>query len=323
MFRSRRSRLLLVALALLASQGTVTAQEVVRPRSGEPSDRPISFVVEEGFAIPEQLLLQWEDAEEVKDAKAVVLAIRGNASFLVEESKRFSQRPDVDKFMDKTRVIRRSETSAIVMPAIKAAALHDESYVRVLVDGEQIFDDLRIATVRVGNVETIVNALQPTPGALISSGEHFAVVDENKVDLDASYPHPDPGGEHYIDYAPNSESAEIREKIFGIGICGSACIRFALGPGLVNWTVTNPAALGFKVKPETSNTLISASYPQQAIDGIYNPYYGHDTAVKVPDSCTAETGASWIINCCCNSALALLGHRCRWVQPSSIGWPVL
>jgi hypothetical protein len=104
---------------------------------------------------------------------------------------------------------------------------------------------------------------------------------------------------------------------------GGACIRTPFGPGWVNWGMANPSGSGFSVKPESSWSLIWATAPSQNCDGVYRRSWGCNSALKVPDSCTANVASNGSVSCCCNAALAALGYVCQWVNPSSpaIGWP--
>lgn len=106
------------------------------------------------------------------------------------------------------------------------------------------------------------------------------------------------------------------------------CIRGPLGPGWVNWKMSNPGQNGYKysVKPETSVNLIWAKAPSQAIDGVYRASWGNCSALKVPDSCTVDVNTSNTISSCCNAAMAALGHVVKWTNTcssssSESGWP--
>jgi hypothetical protein len=101
------------------------------------------------------------------------------------------------------------------------------------------------------------------------------------------------------------------------------CVRAAWGPGWVNWAMSNPSGSGFSVKPESTWNLVWASAPGQNCDGIYRQSWGCGSALKVPDSCTADVTTGGSVSCCCNAAMAALGHVCQWVNPgaSNIGWP--
>ncbi|HYO98493.1 MAG TPA: hypothetical protein VER33_28515 [Polyangiaceae bacterium] len=103
----------------------------------------------------------------------------------------------------------------------------------------------------------------------------------------------------------------------------SVCARSPFGPGWVNWGMSNPWGAGFSVKPETSWSLIAATPPGQACDGVYRRSWGCNVALKVPDSCTASVSSTGSVSCCCNATAAALGHVCKWVNPTArdIGWP--
>lgn len=98
------------------------------------------------------------------------------------------------------------------------------------------------------------------------------------------------------------------------------CIRSPIGPGWVNWTMSNPASWGYSVKPESSGSLVWARSPGQDLDALYNRAWGCGVALKVADSCTATVGSGYI-ECCCNAAAAEFGHICQWVPTASHGFP--
>lgn len=316
MSRFRRVYVVALSILMLAVFSFESAPVLGVEAEVSTTDRPLSFVIEEGFTLPEQVLLQDQEAKRVR------FTIRGDARFLVNHGK---------KWAEESQVVRRVDGGKIVMPSIKAGQLYDESFVQILLDGRQLLDDLRVATIPVGYVRTIVEFLQSSPEALASSGEHFAIVNESLVDFTAPVPHPElhPDGIHYYMPIPGTDGDDGGgDKIVGgaaiVGLCLPICIRTFLPPGLVKWQITNPTSFGYKVLPESGPVaLIAASYPQQAIDAIYNYSYPYGVAAKVAGSCTATIGSSPVISCCCNYAALLFGHTCRWVNAQNEGWPIL
>jgi len=123
-----------------------------------------------------------------------------------------------------------------------------------------------------------------------------------------------------------SGQISLRNGLTGLAIERSEnksalCVRAPWGPGIVNWSFSDPADWGYSVKPESSWELIWARPPTQAIDGIYNEAWGCNLALKVPDSCTVTMTDPDTLSYCCNAAMWTLGYRIEWVNSSAIGWP--
>lgn len=188
---------------------------------------------------------------------------------------------------------------ALIVPAIKPAFIYDESFVR----GAGV-PEVRVVTLPSGGIERLAAALDASPGALLQVGRHYAVVDEARVQ-------------------PGTAGAIVNvDQGFGNSAQpDELCVRQAWGPGWVNWHFSNPAGAGYSVKPECCTSLVWASGSGQDCDGIYRRSWGCGTALKVPDSCTADVYGDGSISCCCNATLAALGYVCQWVNPGGIGWP--
>ncbi|MRG96077.1 hypothetical protein [Polyangium spumosum] len=191
------------------------------------------------------------------------------------------------------------------LPAIQASDTADESFIQVKLDGiEQ--ERQRIAVLPEGGIQKMKDAFAEMPGAILSVGEGFAVVDEGFVASEASAV----GSSVGVMFVDEDQTVPL-----------GLCIREAWGPGKVKWSFSNPSGSGYSSKPESSNNLVWAAAPEQATDGIYRRSWGCGNAYKIPDSCTATVNSSGSISYCCNLAMQQLGHVCQWVNPGAIGWP--
>lgn len=239
----------------------------------------ISVLLEEGYASPrlelgEVSLPAYGEFE---------LTITGNARFADAEQ------------ADATRVSVVLD-GVFVLPSIKPAFIHDESFV-----GGAGVPRIRIATLPGGGIERLTSVLASSPGALLQVGRHHAVVDESRVQAGSAGV--------VIDVNPGLGATTQREEL---------CVRVPWGPGWANWHFTPTS--GFSVKPECCTNLVWASGSGQACDGVYRNTWGCGVAIKVPDSCTGEFYTNNTYSCCCNATMAALGHVCQQVNPGSIGW---
>jgi hypothetical protein len=219
--------------------------------------------------------------------------------------------------LSKQGELTQSRPSVGSIPEIHSFAVHEESRVRIQTSHGTVIS--RVVTVPAGGISGIKAYFGEASPGVIALGQHHAVVDESKLQVD-----------------DNSGTARRIDSVgstgFGKGLSralpratppstNDICIRTPLGPGVVNWTIPNPSGPEwlYSVKPETSTALVRAAAPSQDIDGVYRYYWGCGIALKVPDSCTLTIN-NGSASACCNAAMELLGHTVQWVNPSAIGW---
>ncbi|WP_437321954.1 hypothetical protein [Sorangium sp. So ce385] len=281
---------LLGSLCAVGSPGC-KAEEGAEIAGGETSVQRVhhgSVLIEERFAAPEHDLLWVRAARPLQIEFAMK---QGQATFAGGEAH---------------QAVSVSSDGFVRLPAIQAGPAHDESFIEVSVDGAVLFDDLRVATLPEGAVAQLGELAASSSDAFVALSDRFAIVDEVVFADDAGW-----SGKRVSSEDDEGDGAGIEAR--------GLCVRAAWGPGRVEWSISNPSSWGYSVKPETTTSLVWAASPGQDIDGIYNSSWGCGTAYKVPDSCTATVTSNGI-SCCCNAAMAALGHVCAWVNPGAIGW---
>lgn len=285
----------------------------IEDRASDPSrERPISVLVEIGNTIPPLLLLETTSTFQERVSLKLTGPARFHANFprtLVEYSPAAKQ---------------------IVLPEIDPGNRYfEESSLRVYAQGEDLLSPLRISVLPEGWVEKVAGIAIFAEDALLFHTDKIAIIDEDLVKWErweeVSVDHGDKeelNHQHPAWLSPEVDNFDPSEG--DPDWCPGWCIRIPFGPGKVQWNVGNPAGLKWSVKPESvGGVLIPAAAPLQAVDGLYAKPWGCGQALKVPDSCTAYAAFPLSpIECCCNHAAALLGHVCRWIDPTPLSdWP--
>jgi hypothetical protein len=194
----------------------------------------------------------------------------------------------------------------IYLPEIAAAKSGDEGIIRINVNGRQLYDDIRVATVSKTDLELARGYFPFGSRSVIGQNTGYMIVDENKV-------------ENVSQDTVTQIFSEDGKETFDEGLC----IRTPFGPGKVNYNGFSPWAVGkrYSYKPESSGTLSRGSGTSDNVDAVYRYSWGCGTALKVPDSCTLTINNDGSLNTCCNAAMAALGHTVKWVNPTSHGFP--
>lgn len=206
---------------------------------------------------------------------------------------------------------RAGSDGVIETPVIKAGPVNDESSIEIVSRGRTL-GVLRVRTLPHETWASILDVLANDPGVVVERAPAYAVVDLSMVKSSGL------GLQQGFGSGAGQETKANR----GGGVEPMAlCVRVPWGPGWVNWGMSNPAGAGYSVKPESSGSLVWARSSGQDADGIYNRAWGCGTAFKIPDNCTATVASNGSISCCCNAAMAALGHVCRWLNPGAVGWP--
>jgi hypothetical protein len=231
----------------------------------------ISIVVEEGFVIP-SFTLQYE-----QEAEVTFEITEGNA-----------------RFGNVQAVTKPASAGTISIPQIIPGPVYDESFIKITVNGERIFEDVRVATLPKDGITQLITGIGADNPAIIEASSHYAIVNETVLKSSEE----------------QSEKKNLRRHCY---------FRTPRGPGEVDWQFSDPAGNGkFSVKPESSSNLVWAKgWTTQDVDAIYSAYWGCGTALKIPDSCTL-TVYSNSEEGCCNYAMTLLGHVIRWVNTYNI-----
>jgi hypothetical protein len=288
------------------SDGRRSARPGLRPSTRQ---RPISILIEEGAELPPQLLIRLKGSPRSEGGLSPRAIISDSAETVGQIE---TASPSGTIFTISGGNARfRSGGSLITTARVEGGA--DESFIRLLVNGQMAVDYLRIATLPQGGIPKLMRHLAGNEAAVITWGDRYAVVDEDKL-VSVAEPSlqisiPIPGNEEDSDSDPNNPA-----NLEGL------CIRTPRGPGLVRWQISDPAGKGFSVKPEASSVLVWASAPSNEIDAIYNKFWGCGVALKVPDSCTIDWKSS-SYTACCNALFAAMGYVPTWVNPKQHSFP--
>jgi hypothetical protein len=203
-----------------------------------------------------------------------------------------------------------SRNGQLSLPAIRGTTAYDISLLTISIAGQPRLENIRVATLPTGSIQTLLRYVSPGDPALISLGDTYAVIDDSKLTIDT--PEMVSGQVQLQDLSDQRLQAEqSTEEVFQ-----GLCIRpiFPLR-GLVKWDMKDPRAAGFSYKLEGPSTLAWASAPENVVDGIYNKNWGCNRALKIPDHCTVTWSAS-SYSYCCNLAGILIGKGLpRWVTP--------
>lgn len=281
------------------------------PGQSAREQRPVSIVIEEGASAPEILIGHSADSKrrgsaekaiadsplelgKNEDGSGVVFTIVNGGGKFAATGSSFQSRQITG--------------GVLRLPAIESGKADDEGVIRVLVDGRQIVDDIRIATVPAGGINSLRQYISEDDPALIAMGEDYAVVDESKwedIPLDA------------VTEEITAEGMRVAAPSLGL------CIRTPFGPGKVKYNGFSPWAAGkrYSYKPENSNTLRKGSGSSDDVDAVYRYIWGCNSAYKVPNSCTMTINSNGSWSACCNAAMMALGHKVKWVNPTSHGFP--
>lgn len=195
---------------------------------------------------------------------------------------------------------------SIYIPEILAGKAGEEGILRVLVNGNPIVEDIRIAAVSKEDIVEARNFFPLGMRSTIAQSENFLIVDESKIENLPS----DTVNKSYNEDGTATEQAGL-------------CIRVAWGPGKVNYSGFSPWAVGkrYSYKPESSYNLVRGSGTSDNVDAVYRYSWGCGTAMKIPDSCTVTFYNDGSYSICCNAAMMALGHKVAWVNPTSHGFP--
>lgn len=294
-FLSALSAVAVVAALLLPLDARARSRASEDP--GERGPRPISLVIETGYTLPAQPLLDLTAASG-EDVRFDVVS--GGIRFVLDQGDSL-----VVGTGGRTATFRATD-GIISLPSIRPGMPDDEGFVRVTAAGRKLMEDLRIAILPRGGIEDLRKGLGEELGAsVLALTDYYAIIDEEQLIRSGKVT--DRGGVQHFEGAP----------------CGNnLCTRVPWGPGEVRWKFSNPAGAGYSVKPETGSTLVWAGGSIQFVDGIYKNSWGCGLAFKIADSCTMEVYPGEVMECCCNAALYLLGHKCKLISPYSFSdWP--
>lgn len=327
---------------LILAGGAATLTRVTPSKAQEPN--PIngerhSLLVEQGFVIPSQLLASVESAGTANVAASVnsnrlafteSLNLAGqvkpdapfDATFTISGGARFDTPEGLI-------AITGAEGGVIMTPPIVAGPTFGESFINVLVDGQTVIENLRVATLEPGSVEKLTKLIGTDDPGLIVLGDHYAVLDENKMrettqTVTGRVELPSKLGGKTGAVLLNQAESKIDEQVLALGVC----VRTPTKPGWVNWhgytSASNPwASEGWAYKPESINWVVyrADDLVRDATDGLYRRSWGCGVAYKIPDSCTVDVskGNGWTY--CCNAAAWIAGYRVGFVNPSTFGGP--
>jgi hypothetical protein len=340
---SVKNRFLQVTLfGLVLAGAAATLTRVAPSKAQEPhpiNGGRLSLLVEQGFVMPSQLLASVENAGTAN----VAASVNSNRLAFTESLKLAGQfKPDAP--FDATFTISGNarfdtpegliavtgaEGGVIMTPPIVAGPTFGESFIDVLVYGQKVIENLRVATLEPGGVENLTKIIGTDDPGLIVIGDHYAVLDENKMrettqTVTGLVELPSKRGGKTREVLLNQAESKIDEQ----GSTAALCIRTPFGPGWVNWhgytSASNPwASEGWGYKPEsiTGVAFRADDLARDATDGPYRRSWGCGVAYKIPDSCTVDVrrGNGW--SYCCNAAAWAAGHRVGFVSPSAIGGP--
>lgn len=285
--------------------GTQFAQEASHDNTGRISFMPqpyISIVIEEksdslpiliaGGRAGQRALLNAKALPESTETRTVTFSISGGAVFAESNGP----------------VASVERTGTIMLPAITGTRTGDEGLLTVTIDGRIAGQEIRVATLPTGGLNTLRGYLSADDPAVIAMGDNYAVVDE-------SLWQERPAGS--VSFVVDAQTSRIDQLADGL------CIRTPFGPGKVNYSGFGPWDVGkrYSYKPESSSALKRGSGSSDELDALYRYSWGCGTALKIPDSCTSTVSNNGSINSCCNAAAAALGHTPKWVNPTSHGFP--
>jgi hypothetical protein len=287
--------------------------------SGE--GRALSIIVEFGSEVPPIYLL---DVDLPNNTRVLFEIETGQARFSAPFRKTLTE-------------ARISDGRLLLPRLVPGERPFDESTLSVRSRGKKLVENIRVAIVHQGWVGQLATTPSIKDTALLFKEESYAIVDEGLVDWSrwqedylvhplvapGTHNHSPQQLEPFVDYFDPSQTDP--------DWCPGACIRIPFGPGRVTWETGSPKNFGWSVLLEGFNGQNPSAYlvwgkaPSQAIDAMYNVYWGCGTALKVPDSCTAKASDPNLgVECCCNHAAAYFGHVCRFVNPGQGGeynWP--
>jgi len=320
------------AAALLMRPAPSKAQEP-QPRDG----KRVSLLVEQGFVLPSQRLVS------VKNKGGVCINPWDVHCVILAEPVELPERSKTDEPFDVTFTISgnarfktpqgilavtSTEGGVIMTPPIVAGPAFGESFVRAVVDGQTVIENLRVVTLETGGIDNLKKYIGTDDPGLIVLGDHYAVLDESKMRVTTQAVTGRTEGPTKKDGKTGGDPQEqSSSQIADQNAVDGVCIRAPWGPGWVDWVWgwSNPwATNGYAYKPESANVVYRADdLADDAVDALYNKYWGCGVAFKVPDSCTVTVyqGEPNTLHYCCNAAMWAIGHRVEWVNPSQHGFP--
>lgn len=123
--------------------------------AGNDNRYSISIVVEEGFVVP-SFTLRYE-----REAEVTFEITEGYASFGNVHA-----------------VIKPASAGTLSTPQIIPGPVHNESFIKITVNGERIFEDVRVATLPKDGITRINADIGADNPAIIEAGSHYAIVNE-------------------------------------------------------------------------------------------------------------------------------------------------
>ncbi len=303
---------LCAVITLVSIGGNARAQvrDDAETKTVTPEKAPISIVIREGSTTGKILLGSTSAARKgISEAKLANETVDlGTPSDESEGKFTFTIVNGGGKFESTSSSLVSTEisTDLIYIPEIVSGKADDEGVIRVMFDGRQVFPDIRLATVSDAELAKARGYFPFGSAAVIDQKDNYLIIDESKI----------------ADLPEDSVSTEIGEEGMPVNTDG-LCIRAAWGPGKVKYDGFSPWAVGkrYSYKPESSNTLKKGSGSSDEVDAVYRYSWGCGTALKVPDSCTLTIKNNGNLETCCNAAMMALGHKVKWVNPTSHGFP--
>ncbi|MCI0417758.1 MAG: hypothetical protein L0312_00820 [Acidobacteria bacterium] len=274
----------------------------------------IYLVVEEGFTLPslplDRLAFGGVPAERLILNKLIELSASAPRNVQAETEVVFRLDGGSARFEQNGGRILHAATSTVIggmlrLPAIKAGKADEESLLKVLVDGEEVFERLPVTTVPAEAFRELEQYRADNEAAFLSVADHSAIVDTSKLTVT-------PGKlvSEVISLNGSPIPAEEKRQIH---------INSFTDPwkaGLVIWNITDPKGAGYSYLPELPPAELKwASAPRNEVDAIYNKNWGCDVALKIPNHCTARIFKDWMIGFC-NPIISLKKGRIRWVTPA-------
>ncbi len=333
-----KNRFLQVSLFGLILAGAAAPLTQVAPSKAQeqkqgPADAShITLVVEKGFVIPSQLLTGVEGQQ--SDGIALIESLRLSERFItgapldvtftISGNARFESGG-----ADGLLAVALTENGVIKTPAIVAGPAPGESFIEVMVNSQTVIEKLRVATVETGWLNNIDKFIPSGDPALIARGDHYLVLDMNKV------------GDTTRAFTWSGKAPKIKAGILGgdtmnqgtlkasdqdVVAASGLCFRLLLTAGLVywHWSSSNPwssGGYGYLTEDNPPWAVYRADdLVEDRIDAVYNRYWGQ-TVLKVPNGCTVDWNQNGSWSACCHWTNHVAGLLPRWTTTGAEGFP--
>jgi hypothetical protein len=314
----------------------------------DTDERRVSIYVEQGRIVPSQPIESIISSESAYNAPESTAPTHLSALRNVMNSERsrirFTITGGKSRFHGKQKQAAHAsgEKELIFTPPIRAGSVKRDSYLNVLIDGQPISDPILVTTLPAGNIEKIKPYLEDNPGAIISLGEGYAVLDEARI---TNVPTDAVGVEY--------ESVRVGRTTMRAQSNPCAETRVPWGPGTVIWHTDNLKSRGYSIRPEKPSREDKLEWPEkpsQDADAVYNLWWvsspftsnraeakppafctrgfnfgsyfvwGGPAALKIPSSCDVKIRSAGYA-ACCNRFWAGLGKIPKPVKPGQPNTP--